>query len=121
MNIAYYTSNKTQIDVSVIKEHYLQQEEHHNFFILCEDILSEESINDTACINAYSKTWISGKIIFTNINDYQKHKHRIFANKVLLLQDDEIEATPPAILKEFDEILVQKKDNKIERVTHERL
>lgn len=120
MNIAYYTSNKVD-DIQFIKEYYSRDTtQHNNFFILCEDILSEKAITETACINAYSKKWMTGKIIFTNITDYLKHKDGLIANSVLLVDQKDLVSLDKTILKEFNEILV-KNNQHIERVSYEKL
>lgn len=122
MNIAYYMTNKTD-KISIVKKYYLQQDGVVNFFILYEDTISEQSICDTACINAYSKSWIRGKIIFTNIEDYLKNREEIIADSVLLVNEQTLNSlvsNQEKVLKVFDEILIEK-DESVERINYERL
>jgi len=115
MNIAYFITEKTkESNIWLLKRYY----ENDNFFTISNDI-RRHTISEIASVNIYYTHFMSGKIIFDNMQDFLSiyETQTLLPSPVLFIDKLNIEENKKHLSK-FDTILVLN-NNKIERINHE--
>lgn len=121
MNICYYINDRDYSDkIDALKKYYTDQNKTHNFFVCCNTPKRKTASRETAFVNSYYISFMTGKIVFDNVSDYLDNKDKLTAEFVFFTTPEELKEIDKTQIRNINEILLLHND-KIERIAYEQL
>lgn len=119
MNIGIYVDNVVDYDlIQKIKNYY---DNTNNVFIFHNNIVQNHPVNNIACINSWYLDWYDSKIIFTDIDHFNKKNNSLKTKDiVLLVTKDKISNLSKETIEKCSCVLIQDK-TKIRKIKNAEL